>query len=214
MATKNPFPAKEKNPFPAKEDKPDEAREEAPETDAKADENPAKPGAPEDDHEKPEGDEDSEQEPAEDDQAEDDEPETDVAALQAEVEKWKALSRKNEAAAKKNEAAAKAYAELKDSQKPDEQKSQEQESELASQLEEAQHQIATLQAIVTHGLDKEDVDLLKGLPADAIDGHAQKLAARLKPPQKPSPSTGIGNETPPGATTSGDWLRDRITQNR
>lgn len=127
----------------------------------------------------------------------------------AEAEKWKALSRKNEAQAKANAEAAKQWAELQESKKTDDQKREEAEKERLAEIEQLRFEKARLEAITKYGLSAEDLQILEGLPAEAFDERAKALAERLKPARK-SPSAGIGQEVPPKANASSDWLRNAI----
>ena len=131
---------------------------------------------------------------------------------QAELEKWKAMARKNEANAKKAEADAKAWREYQDSRKTEEQKANEEREKLIAQRDEALRGRAIYEAGAKHGLSPEALELLDGVPTDQLPERAEKLAAMLAPPRTPSPSAGIGQETPPGAANSGDWLRDALTK--
>lgn len=137
--------------------------------------------------------------------------ETDPEKLQAEVEKWKHLSRKNEETARRNAEAAKQWAQYQDSRKTEDQKAQEEREQLIQERDEARRQAALFEAATKHGLSAEDLALLDGVPADQLTERAEKLAARLKPVRQPSPSAGIGRETPPNARASQDWLRGALT---
>lgn len=134
----------------------------------------------------------------------------DPQALREELEKWRKLSRKNEESAKRNAKAAQSWAEYEDSRKTEEQRAQDERDALIAERDDAKRQAAVFRAITEHGLSAEDLDLLKGIPADQLEERAKKLAARLKPTRTPSPKTGIGRETPPGAGQSSDWLRTAL----
>lgn len=79
---------------------------------------------------------------------------------------------------------------------------------------------ALLKAGIEHGLTADDLDLLRGLPADAIADRAAKLAARVGAgPQKKTPLTARPSEalrggadptTPPDV--GGDWLRAALSR--
>jgi hypothetical protein len=75
---------------------------------------------------------------------------------------------------------------------------------------------ALLKAGIEHGLTADDLDLLRGLPADAIADRAAKLAARLGAGTPPKPLTARprealkGGADPTVPATGGDWLRDAM----
>lgn len=104
---------------------------------------------------------------------------------------WKAMARKHEDRAKENAAAAKELAELKKSQMSEQQKAEAAAKETATRAEAAERKAALLQAAFDHGLTKDDLELLDGVPADDIDARAKKLAARLK---KAAPPDSSGRE--------------------
>lgn len=134
--------------------------------------------------------------------------------LAKELEKWKSLSRQNEERAKRNAEAAKNWQEYENSRKTEEQKAQEERERIIAERDSAKLEAARYRAATEHGLSPEDLELLDGVPADQLEDRAARLAERLKPARTPSPSAGIGRETPPEGLGTGDWLRDRITQRK
>lgn len=90
-----------------------------------------------------------------------------------------AHSRKHEQRAKENAAAAKELADRKAAEMTEVEKAQAAQKEIADRAEAAERRAALLQAAVDHGLSKDDLDLLDGIPADQIDERAKKLAARI-----------------------------------
>lgn len=104
---------------------------------------------------------------------------------------WKAMARKHEARAKENAAAAKELAALKKSQMSEQEKVQAAAQEATERAEAAERRAALAEAAITHGLTKDDLELLDGVPADQIEDRAKKLAARLK---KAAPAASSGNE--------------------
>lgn len=69
-------------------------------------------------------------------------------------------------------------------------KAQAEAADAVERAEKAERRAALAEAIVKHGLSKEDIELLDGVPADQIDTRAKKLAARLKASGKPGTSGG------------------------
>ena len=101
------------------------------------------------------------------------------------------------------------------------------EQKAARDLKEQQESYATLasenallKAAIEHGLSADDMELLRGLPADAIAERAAKLAARLvgtgAPKQNPlirQPKEALrGGSTPNTPNETGDWLRQALAK--
>lgn len=84
--------------------------------------------------------------------------------------------------------------ELEDSQKSEQQKLQEALEAATAEGSAAKTQAAKLTAALDHGLSKEDLDLLDGVPADQIAERAEKLAARLKTSGAPPASRNQGGD--------------------
>lgn len=117
---------------------------------------------------------------------------------QAEAEKWKGLSRKNEEQAKANSAAAKRLAEIEESNKSAEEKAAERtrvaEQTAASSAAEA----AKLRVALTKGLPADLVDRLVGSTPEELAEDADRLLALIKPS---APSFDAGARTTAAAPT-------------
>lgn len=100
------------------------------------------------------------------------------------------------------------------------------EEKAARDLKEQQSQAATLasenallKAAIDHHLSAKDLDLLRGLPPDAIADRAAKLAARLGAGTPPKPLTARprealrGGADPTAPATGSDWLRNALAGN-
>lgn len=119
------------------------------------------------------------------------------ADMKAELEKWKALARKNESRAKANAEAAQRLSEIEESQKSETQKLAEAKEAAEKEAAEAKAMLARTKAAVDHGLSAEDMELLQFVPADKVDEYAQKLAAR-RTQSIPSPMGNVGDPIPSG----------------
>lgn len=131
------------------------------------------------------------------------EPATDISA---EVEKWKALARKNEQRAKENADKAKRFDEFEESQKSEQQKLAEAAERSRQEAAETAVELARLRAAVKHGLSDDDLDLLGTGTPEEIEARAERLAARLKaatPPQSP-PVDGQGRNGDPVISSGGE----------
>lgn len=126
--------------------------------------------------------------PPNDPPAQDDPKETD---WKAKYEETLAHSRKHETNSKKNAAAAKELEEIKKSRMSDDEKRAAAEKAAIERAEAAERRAALAEAAITHGLDKDDLELLDGVPADQIEARAKKLAERLK---KAAPPDASGRE--------------------
>ncbi|KXP12186.1 hypothetical protein AXK57_19750 [Tsukamurella pulmonis] len=100
---------------------------------------------------------------------------------------WKAASRKHEDAAKKareeakaNAAAAKELADLKAAKMSEQEKAEAATKAANERAEAAERRAAIREAIIDHGLTKDDIEFLEDVPADKIADRAKKLAARNK----------------------------------
>ncbi len=116
-------------------------------------------------------------------------PETgELEKAQAEVEKWKALSRKNEEQAKANAEKAKKFDELEEANKTEQEK-------LLARAEEAEKKLADREAKDAAAATAAEIAKEKGVPVEALRGntreeleaHADALAALL-PKQLAAPS--------------------------
>lgn len=124
--------------------------------------------------------------------------ETQAPDLSAEVDKWKALSRKNEQRARDNESAAKRLAEIEDANKSELEK-------VLARAEAAEKAVAeatatALRASVanTKGVPLE---LLSGSTQEDLEASADKLLAFKGTAPKAGPSDGAGNV---GSTIAGE----------
>lgn len=98
----------------------------------------------------------------------------------AKYEETLAHARKHEQRAKDNKTAADELAQIKAAQMTEAEKA---EAALKAANETAaaeSRKAALLQAVIDHGLTKDDVELLQDVPAEKVDGLAKKLAARTK----------------------------------
>ena len=132
-----------------------------------------------------------------------------IQGLRSDKDKLSARSTEFEAKVKEYED-AKLTAEEKAAR--DLQEQQEHAASLASEN-------ALLKAAIDHHLSAEDLDLLRGLPPDAIADRAAKLAARLGAGTPPKPLTARprealrGGADPTAPATGSDWLRNALAGN-
>ena len=116
-----------------------------------------------------------------------------IESLQAEVEKWKSLSRKNEARAKDNEDKAKRFDELEDANRSDLEKEK-------ARADAAEKALADRDAKDSQAKDRDEVakefglepGILRGSNRDEFEEHAKQLAPHFKKDNAPSPD-GAGN---------------------
>lgn len=104
---------------------------------------------------------------------------------------WKAMARKHEAQAKKNAKAAERLEKLEREQMSAQEKVQADAQAANERAEAAERRAALAESAITHGLTKDDLELLDGVPADQIEARAKKLADRLK---KAAPPDSSGSE--------------------
>jgi len=119
---------------------------------------------------------------------------TETPDLAAEVEKWKALSRKNEERAKGNDAAAKRLAEIEEANKTEAEKLQARADAAEKALAE-RDQKDDLAKLITEVADAKKVPaaILRGATREELEEHADAYLASLPAvPTAPS-STGLGN---------------------
>lgn len=110
-----------------------------------------------------------------------DEEETDVAKLQAEVVKWKGLSRKNETRAKENKAAADELKELKDKQLTAEQKAAQDKKDSDDRAAKAEKETLRLRVAMRMGLSDVQARRLVGETEEELEADAKDLLATFKP---------------------------------
>jgi hypothetical protein len=103
---------------------------------------------------------------------------TDTAALQSEVEKWKALARKHEENAKANATKAKQFDDLEASSKSDIEKLTEQVEALRQDNATAQQESLRLRIATEHKVSAEDMVLLTGTDEATLKAQAERLAGR------------------------------------
>lgn len=133
------------------------------------------------------------------------EPATD---LTAEVEKWKALSRKHEEQAKANVEAAQRLQVLEDANKSEAERQAETVKLMELQRDEALTEAARLRAAVKYGLTDDDLELLGSGNPDEFEARASKLAARLASvgqPRKPGPDPTQGIAVDPNTSTAAQF---------
>lgn len=119
--------------------------------------------------------------------SETDETKTDTTApdLTAEVEKWKALSRKNEQRAKDNEEAAKRLAELENANKSDLEKALARAEAAEKQLAERE-QADKARALADEVAKAKGVSagVLRGSTREELEAHADEILALIPPKPK------------------------------
>ena len=98
--------------------------------------------------------------------------------LAAQVEKWKALSRKNEARAKENAEKALKFDEIESASKSDLEKAQDALAQAEARVAERDAKLARLEAIAEYGLAEADAQILALVPAEKVSEVAEQLAAR------------------------------------
>lgn len=113
-------------------------------------------------------------------------PETD---LHAEVEKWKALSRKNEEQAKANADAAKRLAELEESQKTDQQKLADTNKALEERARKAELDSCRMRVAIRKGLTEAQVKRLLGTTEEELEADADELLEAFKSGAEPEAAT-------------------------
>lgn len=100
--------------------------------------------------------------------------------LQAEVDKWKALSRKNEQRAKDNAQKAQKYDEIQEAAKTEQEKLQDQLAQAQNAITERDAKLARLEAVRKYALTDTDAEILAVVPADKVDEVASQLAAKTE----------------------------------
>jgi hypothetical protein len=114
----------------------------------------------------------------------------DPQALQAEVDKWKALARKNEQRAKENADAASKLTVLEDQQKSELQKLTEKAEQATRDAEAAQLKLLRLEVASAKGLTPLQAQRLQGGTRDEIESDADDLLAAFKPAEPTKPPAG------------------------
>lgn len=142
------------------------------------------------------------------------EPEVDLqaqldAAL-ADVDKWKALSRKNEDTAKSNLEKARKFDELEESNKSELQKLQEQLNTVSSEKDALSARQLRYDIAAKHGLHGSEVKLLNGSTEEELDAAAQLiLELRGSAPKAPS-AEGQGKVGDPIGGKSDQLSREQL----
>jgi hypothetical protein len=113
-------------------------------------------------------------------------PETD---LHAEVEKWKALSRKNEEQAKANADAAKRLAELEESQKTDQQKLADTNKALEERAQKAEADLLRFKVCTSKGIPLSAAPRLRGTTEEELEADADDFLESFKVGTDPQPAT-------------------------
>lgn len=112
-----------------------------------------------------------------------------LAKKDADIDKWKKMSRKHEATAKSMEPAAKRLAELEDSQKSEQQKLTEKLSAAEVELAQFRTREVRMNAAVAAGLPAEMAKFITEVEPEGAEEQAKELANHLKPAEpKPAES--------------------------
>ncbi|MGZ9829954.1 hypothetical protein ACXYTP_23860 [Tsukamurella ocularis] len=98
----------------------------------------------------------------------------------AKYEETLAHARKHEQRAKDNKTAADELALIKAAQMSEQEKAEAATKAANERAEAAERRAAIRDAVIDHGLTKDDIELLEDVPADKIADRAKKLAARTK----------------------------------
>jgi hypothetical protein len=114
--------------------------------------------------------------------------------LQAEIDKWKALSRKNEERAKANETAAKRLSELEEGQKSEIEKALARAEEAERRAQEIELEALRASVALNKGLTSSQAKRLVGSTLEELEADADELLADLKAnkPAKAPSSDGQG----------------------
>lgn len=135
--------------------------------------------------------------------------------LAAEVEKWKAFSRKHEDESKKNAAAAKRLADLEAANLSDLEKAQQRAATLEAENEASKAEAARLRVAVKHGIPAEDFDLLGTGSEAEIEARAARIAAKNAASKTPPANFDGGPRVPadpsdlPGQIAAAEKAGDR-----
>lgn len=114
--------------------------------------------------------------------------------LQAEIDKWKALSRKNEERAKANESAAKRLSEIEEGQKSEIEKAMARAEEAERRAQEVELEALRASVALNKGLTPSQAKRLVGASLEELETDADELLADLKAskPAKAPSSDGQG----------------------
>ena len=125
-------------------------------------------------------------------------------------------ARKWEGFAKKDKGDAANWRTHQDSLKSKEDQFAERETAALKVAEDSARELAVYKAVIKHGLSEDDIELLEGTPADAIEAKAEKLAARIanNKPASPRPDPSQGAKPEGGALTPqhqfGEFLKEQL----
>lgn len=130
----------------------------------------------------------------------------------AEVEKWKALARKNEQRAKENAEAAKRLAEFEDAQKTENQKALERAEAAEKRAAELEIQALRNDVALRKGLTATQAKRLVGSTLEELEADADELLADLKNARPASTATadGQGKQGDPVGQTKQITSRDQL----
>lgn len=130
--------------------------------------------------------------------------------LAAQVDKWKALSRKNEARAQENAEKAKKWDEYERAAKDLEKKRIEADEKVTAELAAATVRALRAETALKYGLTSEDVALLGEGDIEDFDKRAQALAQRIGK-TAPGRDPALGQENAK-AGKSKDFIREALTR--
>lgn len=102
------------------------------------------------------------------------------ADLAKEIDKWKALSRKNEQRARDNSAAAKKLADFENANKSELQKAQDQAAQYQAEAANARAEKFRLTAAASHGLSSDFIDYLGAGEESEINERAESLSKQIQ----------------------------------
>lgn len=140
------------------------------------------------------------------------EQETEPTDTANEVEKWKALARKNEARAKENAEAAKRLAEIEDANKTELERERERATDALAQLEQMRLESDRNAVALSKGLTPTQAKRLMGATREELEADADELLADLKasrPSGAPS-SDGQGKQGEPVGAAKQITSRDQL----
>jgi hypothetical protein len=124
---------------------------------------------------------------------------------QAEAEKWKTLSRKNEEQAKANAEAAKRLADLEESQKTEGQKLTEANRTLEDRAKKAELEACRMRIAIRKGLTEAQVKRLLGTTEEELEADADELLEAFKTAEPPTAPGGRPKERlRPGAVSDAE----------
>ncbi|WP_157536539.1 hypothetical protein [Kitasatospora mediocidica] len=132
-----------------------------------------------------------------------------IESLQADVDKWKALSRQNESTAKANKAAADELASIKASQLSDQQRAEAAAQAAQESAQNAQAELARYKVAAAKGVP---VELLTASDEAALTVQADALL-KFVGDKSPVPDLGQGNRGAAAAQDPNSWIRANMLRN-